>query len=217
MYIPRRYEEKDKDKIFDFIRENSFGILISVKDGLPVGTHIPLLLEKNEAGRDVLMGHISKGNEQKYTLIDGAKVLVIFAGPHAYVSPRWYTKMTVPTWNYISVHVYGTVKIVEGEVLKAAVTRLTHNYEHSMPHPVKLEEIPEKSLQDDLRGIIGFEIMIDDIQAAYKLSQNRDESSYHSIVDHLEQGDESAKGVAEEMKERGAGLFGASKQRMPGK
>lgn len=209
MYIPRRYEEKDKDKIFDFIREHSFGILISVKNGLPVGTHIPLLLEKNEAGKDVLMGHISKGNKQKYTLTDGAKVLVIFAGPHAYVSPRWYTKMTVPTWNYISVHVYGTVTIVEGEALKAAVTRLTHNYEQSMPHPVKLEEIPEKSLQDDLRGIIGFEIVIDDIQAAYKLSQNRDEGSYHSVIEHLQQGDEAAKRVADEMKVRGAGLFGA--------
>ena len=216
MYIPRRYEEKDKDKIFDFIRENSFGILISVKDGLPVGTHIPLLLEKNEAGQDILMGHISKGNEQKYSLTDGAKVLVIFAGPHAYVSPRWYTKMTVPTWNYISAHVYGTVRVIEGEALKAAVSRLTNNYEHSMPNPVKLEEIPEKSLQDDLRGIIGFEILIDDIQAAYKLSQNRDESSYHSIIEQLEQGDEAAKGVAEEMKERGDGLFGAGEAKEAG-
>ena len=202
MYIPRRFEEKDKEKIYSFIKENSFGILISVKDGLPAGTHIPMLLEKDEAGNDILMGHISKGNEQKYALTDGAKVLAIFAGPHAYVSPRWYTQMNVPTWNYISVHVYGTIRIVEGEALKAALSRLVDNYEQSLPRPVTLEEIPEKPFQENFRGIVGFEIKIDEIQAAYKLSQNRDEKSYHSVIERLEEGDDVSKGVASEMKKK---------------
>jgi len=208
MHIPRRYEEKDKATVLQFIKENSFGILVSVKDGLPVGTHIPLALETNAAGEDILMGHISKGNEQKYTLTDGAKVLVIFPGPHAYISPRWYTKMNVPTWNYISVHVYGTLKIVEGKALEAALSRLIDKYEQHLPEPVTLKEIPEKDFRDDLRGIIGFEIRIEDMQAAYKLSQNRDEQSYHQVIGQLEQGDEAAKGVASEMKERGPELFG---------
>jgi transcriptional regulator len=202
MYIPRRYDEKDKEKIYSFIKENSFGILISIKDGLPIGTHIPLLLEKNEAGKDILMGHISKGNEQKYTLADGAKVLVIFAGPHAYISPRWYAEMNVPTWNYISVHVYGTVKIVEGEALKAALTRLVDNYEQSLPRPVILEEIPEKTFHENFRGIVGFEIEIEDIQAAYKLSQNRDVISHQQVIDQLDKGDDVSKAVAEEMKKK---------------
>ena len=200
MYIPRRYEEEDKEKIHSFIRENSFAILITVKDGNPAGTHIPLLLEKDADGRDVLMGHISRGNDQKQALEDGAKVLVVFAGPHAYISPRWYTKMNVPTWNYIAVHVYGTVKIVEGDELHAALRRLVDHYEHSMPLPVKVEEIPEKTYNDDFRGIIGFKVIIDDIQAAYKLSQNRDAQSFHQVVGELEKGDDVAKGVAEEMK-----------------
>jgi transcriptional regulator len=202
MYIPRRFEEKDTEKIHSFIRENSFGILVSVKDGVPAGTHIPLLLEKDEDGRDILMGHISRGNEQKYTLTDGARVLVIFPGPHAYVSPRWYTQLTVPTWNYISVHVYGTVKIVEGDALHAALRRLMDHYEHPMPHPVAVEEVPEKTYDDNFRGIVGFKIFIDEIQAAYKLSQNRDEESYHRIVQELGKGDDVARGVAEEMKKR---------------
>ena len=200
MYIPRRYEEEDKEKIHSFIRENSFAILITVKDGNPAGTHIPLLLEKDADGRDVLMGHISRGNDQKQALEDGAKVLVVFAGPHAYISPRWYTKMNVPTWNYIAVHVYGTVKIVEGDELHAALRRLVDHYEHSMPLPVKVEEIPEKTYNDDFRGIIGFKVIIDDIQAAYKLSQNRDAQSFHQVIGELEKGDDVAKGVAEEMK-----------------
>jgi transcriptional regulator len=202
MYVPRRFEEKDTAKIHAFIKENSFAILVSVKDGLPIGTHIPLQLEKNSEGGDILMGHISRGNEQKYTLMDGAKVLAIFPGPHAYISPRWYTEMKVPTWNYIAVHVYGTVKIIEGEELRAALSRLINTYEQHMPRPVTIGEIPEKSVSDDLRGIVGFEISMDDVQAAYKLSQNRDEQSYHQVITELDKGDETAKAVAAEMRER---------------
>lgn len=207
MYIPRRYEEKDRETILSFVQANSFCVLISVADGRPMGSHIPLLLEKDEAGRDILVGHISRGNEQKHTLTDGAKVLAIFTGPHAYVSPRWYTKLTVPTWNYIAVHIYGTVTIIEGEALRAAVTRLTDHYEQPMQCPVKVSEIPPKSFEDDLRGIIGFSISLDEVQAAYKLSQNRDEESYHNIINELEKGDDDAKGVAGEMEKRSK--FGA--------
>src|SRR6202012_1320705 len=182
MYIPRRYEEKDLDKIHAFIRENSFAILITVQDGRPVGTHIPLLLEKDVQGQDILMGHISKGNEQKHSLADGAKVLAIFPGPHAYISPRWYTELNVPTWNYLSVHIYGTVKIIEGAALYAALSRLVDNFEHPLPQAMHMDEIPEKTLHDDLRGVVGFQITIDEIQAAWKLSQNRDEQSFHLVI-----------------------------------
>jgi|SRR5882757_7719038 len=202
MYIPRRYEEKDTEKIHSFIRENSFAILVSVKDGIPAGTHIPLLLEKDTDGRDILMGHISRGNDQKNALTEGAKILAIFPGPHAYISPRWYTQMNVPTWNYIAVHVYGTVRIVEGEELHAALKRLMNYYEHPMPQPVNVEEIPEKTYQENFRGIVGFKIVIDEMQAAYKLSQNRDEESYHHVVEELEKGDSVSKSVAEEMRKK---------------
>jgi transcriptional regulator len=132
MYIPRRYQEKDREKIFSFIRENSFAILVSLQDGLPVATHIPLLLEANHEGEDVLSGHISRGNDQKLSLMNGAKVLCIFPGPHSYVSPRWYTQLNVPTWNYIAVHIYGTLRIMEGEELRAALARLVDTYEQSL-------------------------------------------------------------------------------------
>lgn len=208
MYIPRRYEEKDKDKIFSFIRENSFAILVSVGDGLPVATHIPLHLGKNKTGDDILTGHISRGNGQKYSLTEGARVLVIFAGPHAYVSPRWYTVMNVPTWDYISVHIYGLVHLMEGEELRQALTELVDEHERHMPRPVRLEDIPQKTVEDDFRGIVGFAIRIDEIQAAYKLSQNRDEKSYHQVIEQLEQGDEGAQKIAAAMKDRSTGLFG---------
>ncbi|HEY4110965.1 FMN-binding negative transcriptional regulator [Puia sp.] len=202
MYIPRRYEEKDTEKIHAFLRENSFAILISVHDGRPVGTHIPLQLETGVDGKDCLLGHISRGNDQKYSLTAGAKVLAIFPGPHAYVSPRWYTELKVPTWNYISVHIYGTVTLIEGEELRAALSRLIDTYEHPLPQPVHIDEIPHHELQADLRGIVGFRIAIDEIQAAYKLSQNRDPQSYHQVIDHLSTGDEASRAVAAEMQKR---------------
>src|SRR5579862_9863129 len=202
MYIPRRYEEKDTEKIHDFIRQNSFAILVSIQDGRPIATHIPLRLETDAAGKDILVGHISRGNEQKHTLTPGARVLAIFPGPHAYISPRWYTEMKVPTWNYIAVHGYGAIRVIEGEELRAALSRLIDTYEHSLPQPVHIEEIPDKELQADLRGIVGFVITIDEWQAAYKLSQNRDDQSYHQVADQLSQGDETARAVAAEMKKR---------------
>jgi transcriptional regulator len=207
MYIPRRYEEKDKEKVYAFIRQNSFAILISVYDGLPVGTHIPLQLETTDDGKDILMGHISKGNEQKYSLKDGTRVLAIFPGPHAYISPRWYTELNVPTWDYIAVHVYGAIRLIEGDELYAALSRLVDAHERQMPTPLHMEDIPEKTLHDDLRGVVGFQIAIDEIQAAWKLSQNRDEQSYHQVIQQLEKGNETARAVADEMQKTASHLF----------
>jgi|HubBroStandDraft_2_1064218.scaffolds.fasta_scaffold15382_4 transcriptional regulator len=207
MYIPKRYEEKDAEKVHAFIRENSFAILVSVLDGLPVATHIPLLLEKDGQGRDVLVGHIARGNEQKGSFAEGAKVLAIFPGPHAYVSPRWYTQMNVPTWNYMAVHVYGTLTVIGGEELRAALGRLVENYEQHLQRPVDIGEIGEKRVVDEMRGIVGFRILVEEIQAAYKLSQNRDERSYQEVVRQLEGGDEAARAVAGEMERREDNLF----------
>jgi len=91
---------------------------------------------------------------------------------------------------------------VEGEELHGALRRLMAHYEHPMPQPVTVEEIPEKTYHENFRGIVGFKIFIDDMQAAYKLSQNRDEVSYHNVIGELEKGDEVARGVAEEMRKK---------------
>jgi transcriptional regulator len=201
MYIPKRFEEKDQPAILDFVRANSFGVLVSVSEGRAVGTHIPLLLSEDEKGEPCLLGHISKGNDQKESLKDGAAVLAIFTGPHAYISPRWYTQLNVPTWNYIAVHAYGTIELMEGEALRAALSLMVDHYEQGRPDPMKMEEIPEKILHDDIRGIVGFRVRVTEWQAAAKLSQNRDEVSYHQVITELEHsGDAAAGAVAEAMK-----------------
>lgn len=203
MYIPRRYEEKDPEAILAFIRQHSFAILVTVLDGRPVGTHIPLLVKEEADGTCYLVGHISKGNEQKHSLVNGAQVLAIFAGPHSYVSPRWYTEMNVPTWNYQSVHAYGELELMEGKALEEALSCMVDHYEQHMPKPVSVSEIPEKTYQDDLRGIVGFRIKVTEWQAASKLSQNRDDASYREVIRQLESSqDPSANAIAEAMRER---------------
>lgn len=206
MYIPRRYEEKDENQISEFIKQNSFGILITTKDGLPVGTHIPFLIKKRE-NKWFLSSHISKGNEQKFSLQNGIDVLVIFSGPHAYISPTWYKEINVPTWNYIAVHAYGKIRLMEFDELKKDLSMLINMHEKFSSTPMKIEDIPEKIFNDDIRGIVGFEIEINRFQAAYKLSQNRDEESYKNVINELSKRGEMGKEVAKEMQSRENKLF----------
>jgi transcriptional regulator len=199
MYVPRRYEQKDKATIVEFIKENAFGLLVSTYNNRPIGTHIPFLIDL-EGEQITLSAHISKGNEQKHTLVDGAEVLVVFAGPHSYISPTWYTQLNVPTWNYISAHLYGTIKIIEGDEVHSRLETLVNKYEQPMACPMQVKDIPEKMYKDDVRGIVVFDIKVTEVQAAYKLSQNRDEVSYANIITNLEQTDANGKAIAAEMR-----------------
>ena len=112
MYIPNLYKNKNVEEINDFIQKNSSGILVNRVDGKPWATHIPLELDTNENGKQVLYGHISKENPQWQNFASDRPVLAIFSGPHSYISPSWYDHENVPTWNYTAEHIYGTIKII---------------------------------------------------------------------------------------------------------
>ena len=186
MFIPEHYKNNDINEINDFLKSNSFGILINTINGKPWGTHIPLELGKNSNDADVLVGHIAKANLQSKNLIDGDEVLCIFNGPHSYISSSWYQQEEVPTWNYIAVHVYGTVKIQTSEELLTSLHELVNKYEQQSEHPISLNDMSDKTMRQ-VSGIIGFEIEINDIQAVNKL---------------LEKQGPSEKAVADEMKKR---------------
>jgi len=198
MFIPAHYKNNDLNEIHDFLRNNSFGILINTFDGKPWGTHIPLELKKNAKNEDVLVGHIAKGNLQSKNLNNGDEVLCIFNGPHSYISSSWYQDEEVPTWNYIAVHVYGTVKIQTADELVTALHEMVDKYERHSEHPISLNDMSQKTMQQ-VNGIIGFEILINDTQAVHKLSQGR--SHDHSkIIEELEKKGSSEKAIAKEMK-----------------
>ena len=200
MFIPNDYKNENIEEVKDFLNENSFGILLSQLDGKISGTHIPMELDIDENGKDVLVGHIAKANPQSKNLKNEDEILAIFNGPHSYISSSWYQKENVPTWNYVAVHVYGKVKIIEGEELLESLKKLVDKYEKNSENPVSVEKMSSRTLKQ-INGIIGFSIKITEIQAAYKLSQNREEKDFHNITNELEKnGDLNSIRVAKEMK-----------------
>ena len=185
MHIPKFFEITDHRVLEQFIKENGLATLVSKGSEFPVGTHIPLELEINEKGEQVLWGHISKANPQWKDFQKDENVLVIFlSSVNHYISSSWYNHPNAPTWNYMSVHVTGKITIIEGEKLWESVRRLTNRYEQKSANPVSLDTLPA-SVQQQMNGIVGFEISIDKMQAAFKLSQNRNEEDYKNIIKEL--------------------------------
>jgi transcriptional regulator len=203
MYIPKYYKVDDPEVVRDFIHENGFATLISQVGGRPWATHVPLVLDTEPGRKDVLAGHISKANKQWKEFSSHEEVLAVFLGPNAYISSSWYDHENVPTWNYLAVHVYGHIRIIEGEALKRQLGRLVNKYEAGLENPVSVERMSANFLEKEIAGIIGFEIEITEIQAASKLSQNRDEKNYVNILHGLEKkGDPASLKMAEMMRRR---------------
>lgn len=201
MYIPPHFKETDVKEIESLIREFGFATLVSIKDNLPWATHVPLELITDEGEQWILRGHIARANPQWKNFETMNEVLAIFIGPHTYVSPSWYNHRNVPTWNYKAVHLYGKATLVEGEKLEVMLRKLMSRYEtvHA-EKPQEYDEIPLNILEKDLRGLVGFEIKVERIEAASKLSQNRDAESHQSVIGHLKKMDAyDAKRIAEEM------------------
>jgi transcriptional regulator len=205
MYVPKHFQNDDSDEVKNFIEQNGFAILISQNDGRLWGTHIPLLLSED---RSKLHGHISKANLQWKNFKPDGEVMAIFTGPHAYVSSSWYDHENVPTWNYIAAHVYGKIKLVEGEVLIDSLKKLVDKYEKNSVNPVSLEKMTTEYVSKSVQGLVGFEIEITEIKAAYKLSQNRDQVNYQNVVRELEKrNDKNSFDVAQQMKKKWPNLF----------
>ncbi|MCY8918547.1 FMN-binding negative transcriptional regulator [Bacillus atrophaeus] len=202
MYIPKYYKVTNVDEIWDFVQNNSFGTIVTTAQGKPIATHLPLQLMK-EGGTYYITGHIAYGNPQWRTFETCEDVLVMFQGPHAYISSSWYEKENVPTWNYQAVHLYGTASILNEEELKHDLTMLLQKYEKHRKNPILWDKLSPQLLESQLKGIVGFKIKVGEIQASYKLSQNRNETDYMNIIDQLrKKGDPNSKQMAELMEKR---------------
>jgi transcriptional regulator len=203
MYIPGLFKLTDSESIREFIDHNGFGILISTMNGKFWATHVPMLLSKDKDQKDILTGHLSKANFQWKEFEKSKEVMAVFTGNHSYISSSWYDHENVPTWNYLAVHVYGSIRIIEGDELRAELTKLVNKYESGLPNPVSVERMTESFVQREMNGIVGFKISITEIQAAQKLSQNRDDKNYLRIIEGLEnKGDKDSLEIARIMKEK---------------
>ena len=200
MHIPHHFKNENLDEVRTFVKANSFGILVSTVENKPWGTHIPLELELDTEGNEVLYGHIAKANPQGRFFQNQKEVLAIFNGPHAYVSSSWYGHENVPTWNYIAVHIYGKLEVLDEAETLFSLKLLVDKYEAHSKNPVRVEDLSAKTMRQ-IKGIIGFKINITDIQAAYKLSQNRNADDHQRIVSELRQSNNAAaQATANEMK-----------------
>jgi transcriptional regulator len=185
MYIPEYFKENDKDKIKSFIDENDFGILIANVQGTMQAVHIPFMLFENE-NRFVLKSHFASKNPLAESIKNNNEVLIIFPGPHAYISSSWYHYMNVPTWNYIAVHCYGKLSEVDEKETENILQQMVQRYESSREGGLQWNDYPEKLIANLKKELIAFEINVDRVEAKYKLSQNRNEKDFQSAVAHLE-------------------------------
>lgn len=200
MYLPKLYREEEKKNIQDFLRRNNFAAIVSFDGVRPVTTHIPTELVENDQGELVIYGHMSRANPQWQTFGEN-QVLLIFQGPHAYISARWYNHVNVPTWNYTIIHVYGRVKEIQGEELYALLSRLVYNHESTTSY--RLETLPQDFVQREINGVYGFAVEVQSIDAGFKLSQNRNDEDFWNIVSELEErADGDSKAIADAMRER---------------
>jgi transcriptional regulator len=172
MYVPEHFRESDLARLDWLAAHDAFGTLISSVEGAPFATHLPVLYARS-GERVTLTGHWARANPQWRT-IEGQRVLFVFHGPHAYVSPRWYVepRRHVPTWNYAVAHVYGNVRLIhEREALERIVTALAGIYEGDTPGAWRLAD-SEPANRASLRGIVGFELYAAEVQVKFKLNQN---------------------------------------------
>lgn len=168
MYIPEAMKMKDNDKIYQYLEQNGFAMLVSSS---LAASHLPFLLVRDEGPQGRLYFHLAKANAQ-WRELEGQQVLVCFQGPHSYISPTWYqTEQAVPTWNYVAIHCYGMVVKLTDSELAAMMQKLVKHYEPELQNHPQL--MPEAFWQRQLAGIVGFSLDISRLEAKEKLGQHR--------------------------------------------
>lgn len=199
MYVPASFKITDTAELHAFMRKHSFATLVTQGKGGMAATHLPLLLDADAGPHGTLLGHVARANPQWKTA-DG-EALVIFPGPHAYISPTWYeTPGTVPTWNYVAVHAYGALQLVEDSGgLHDILTRTVSVYERGMPEPWSYD-VADPDIGGMLKAIVGFRIEVTRLEGKAKLNQNHPEERRRKVIRALEaQGDEESRAVAKLM------------------
>lgn len=183
MYIPKYFKIDDEEIVYDFIEKYSFATLFSQHNGEPYASHLPLIVNK---GENALYGHFARPNEQ-WKDIEDQQVLVVFQGPHCYISPSWYeTTKAVPTWNYVSIHLYGKMEIIEdGKAIYNSLNDLVNKYE-SPDSSYNLIEVEPSFIEGLSKGIVAFKIKIIRMEAKAKLSQNHSVERQELVIKQLE-------------------------------
>jgi transcriptional regulator len=208
MYKIPHFTETEQENVIAFIKEHPFVTLIG-NDGVDsVASQVPVLITE-EDGKLVLRGHMMRKTDHQLAFEKNQQVLVLFTGAHCYVSASWYSERGIGgSWNYITVHARGSIEMYGDEDTLAILTTLTHRFEDGGKKPELVENMTDAYINAHIKAITGFKIVIDSMDPIFKLSQNRDDPSYQTIVKELRAtGDQDAGIIAEEMVKRRPGLF----------
>jgi transcriptional regulator len=190
MYVPKAFAVTDREVLHSFIEANSFATLVTTVEGTPIATRLPMLLDRAAGIHGTLIGHVARANPHWRSFDGNAPALAMFDGPHAYISPHWYaTSPAVPTWNYATVHAYGTPRVLDdSRRVEEIVDRLTAKYEAALPQPWSAHEIPAEFKSNLLKAIVGFEMSIDRIEGKFKFGQNRPPEDQVAMLAVIEAG-----------------------------
>lgn len=201
MYNIPHFKAKDHQEVLDFMKANPFVTICGVnKEGYPVATQVPILL-KIENDTITISGHMMRKQDHTNAFENNNKALVIFSGPSAFVSANWYTTKNMgSTWNYQSVQAKGKLEIKDEKHLKNLLTELTLHFEKDPNSPTQVKNLSPEYMEQNMKAIVSFEILVDDLQHVFKLSQNRDDVSYENIKNELSNGNAACKHMAAAMK-----------------
>jgi len=185
LYVPPHFRVDDPQALHGFMVRNAFGTLVSSgAAGLHV-SHIPFVVDRDARGVR-LLGHVARANGHWEALEGADHVTAIFQGPHAYVSPSWYSNHpSVPTWNYAVVHAHGKASLMDEAGLHDLLMRLSATYEAGNAKPWKMSELPADYVATMLASIVGFEIAVERLEGKFKLSQNRPAETAR-VIEQLE-------------------------------
>ena len=210
MYNLPYFKEKDQQVVLDFIRQHPFAFIAGCsEDGKPVATQIPVFIDERD-GKLFLSGHMMRNTDHHKAFLYNPNVLAVFTGAHTYVSASWYEdKKQGSTWNYMSVHAKGGLKFLDDQALLNVLKRTTNHFENNPYSGANFEDLPEEYVHSMAKAIVAFEVEVLQIENVFKLSQNRDEKSYHNIMEKLNAQDADGKYIAGEMKQRTSQLFKA--------
>ncbi len=199
MYIAPLNLQTESHIIRSYIEQHGFATLVSAMGDQLHATHTPLQLVTKE-GQEWLYGHIAKANPQVDHIRQQARATAIFMDAHAYISSSWYDHVNVPTWNYMAVHIHGVLQALDEEQTRSSLDQLVAQYEDQGQKHFHISQMTEKDIKAHLRGLQGFRLTIEKIEASWKLSQNRDDHNHATIVAKLrERGDELSLAIAREM------------------